>query len=117
MNSVIEDLPPIVRGNDWVRPVYLTAGDGKPWAVPHGDSIKCALSDDRGLQAYTNEVEVLHGAVGGDWDIGKIIIEFTDVETANIPDGLDIVRLEIRVEGNKKTSWFGLLPVETSVIS
>ena len=112
-----QELPIIVRGNDWVRSVYLHKDNTVPWPIPMQAVVKAIVMDRRGLTAFTSEVLVSSAATGSDWDAGKIVLSISANETAKIPKGLSVVRLEIKVTTDYSTSWFAEISADTSLIN
>lgn len=95
----------MTAGDDFEHPMDLK-DDGVSIVIPSAFTLNAALldRDDGTLIASTAVVE---GTAGSDWANGKIVVVFTNSQTASIPAPV-LGRLEVQLTtgAGKKTTYF-----------
>lgn len=115
-----ETLPQIVTGDDWMQPVTLYAndanGDSVIFPVDLAASVEASIiTKDATPVSLIGPIVCLSGTTGADWPNGIVVPIFTTGDTVALI-GYRYVQLEIQVNFNGRSSWFGLLQVVEGTI-
>ena len=117
VSPINQELPTVVRGNDWHVSATLTAGvDNDLWPIPESSTVKAAFVDVLGMQSYTQTVNSSIALSGSSWSDGIIKLEFSCEDTLLIPAGVQLARLEVLVSSGIDTSWFAVIRVDSSLV-
>lgn len=107
--------PLIISGDD-IRITARLKKDGLPFTIDSGATVLAALINTKHTDMYMTPVAQSSSTLNANWSNSEVIVIFTPAQTAGITyQGKAL--LELQIDDNGKTSFFGTVKIITGQIA